>query len=215
VTVSINKEGIESAGKPITVYKALPSLTGTVAVAGTTQVGLSLTANTPSLEGSGAISYQWERGDSATGSFTGISGATSETYTLTTADLNKYIRVTVSRTGYNGTLTSDPTTAAVTPQPPGTRNITIGFNYGDITITGDNRTNIIYKTSASPSSVALSATGYVDVKWYVDGNDSPAGNGASITLEASGYSAKTHSITFTGKKDGKLYSQVIPFTVKN
>jgi hypothetical protein len=94
--------------------------------------------------------------------------------------------------------------------------ITVGFNYGAIYITGSDGINTIYKDSSTPpNSVVLSAEGYTDVQWYVDGDSSPAGTGNSIALYASSYSSRTHSITFTGKKDGKLYSQVIPFTVRN
>jgi hypothetical protein len=130
------------------------------------------------------------------------------------ADLDKYIQVTVTRAGYRGTVTSGPT-AQIGLQPPGGRTITIGFNYGAIAITGDDRTNNIFKTSTTPASITFSATGYDDVKWYVDGATFPAGTGASIILGASDYSTKGHSITFTGWKDGKLYSQIIPFTVRN
>jgi hypothetical protein len=194
---------------------APPALTGSVAVTGTTQAGLDLTANINDLGGGGTISYQWQRGDSAGGPFADIADATASTYALTTADLGKFIRVTVSREGYTGTISSSPT-SAVTHQPPGTRTIAVGFNYGAIAITGDNGTNAIFKTSSTPNSVTLTATAdYTDVKWYVDGDETPAGSGNSITLAASEYSAKAHSVTFTGKKGGNLYSQVIPFTVKN
>jgi uncharacterized repeat protein (TIGR02543 family) len=190
----------------------LPTLTGTVSVTGTAQVGETLTANTDSLDGSGTISYQWQRGDSASGSFADISSAVGSTYTLVAEDQGKYVRVEVSRAGNTGTITSnDP----VNVPSPVSKSISIGFNYGAITITGDDKSNIIYKTSADPASITLSATeDYTDVNWYVDGESSPV-EGASITLDASAYSAKTHSVTFTGKKDGRLYSQVIPFTVRN
>jgi uncharacterized repeat protein (TIGR02543 family) len=193
----------------------LPILTGAVTITGDAKVRMVLTADTSALSGSETtFNYRWERSDSAGGAYTNIPGANAGTYTLAMADLDKYIRVTVSRTGYNGTQTSG-STAQVTLQPAGGRIITIGFNYGAIAITGDNGTNEIYKASAAPNSVTLSAADYEDVQWYVDGGVFPAGTGDSITLSASDYSAKSHSITFTGKKDGKLYSQVIPFTVKN
>jgi hypothetical protein len=40
-----------------------PVLTGTVSINGTTGVGHTPTANTSSLGGNGAISYQWKRGN--------------------------------------------------------------------------------------------------------------------------------------------------------
>ncbi|MDR1318206.1 MAG: hypothetical protein LBJ90_01160 [Treponema sp.] len=211
VTVSITKAGIESGGKQVTVYKEPPpALTGTVAVTGTAQVGLSLTADTDDLGGAGEISYRWQRADSETGDFADIEDANTSTYTLAAADLGKFIRVTVSRAGNTGTVSSGPT-AAVDLQLP---RIIIGFNYGAISISGNNGSNTLFKNSA-PGSLSLSAAGYTDVAWYIDGDATPEGTEASITLNASDYSASTHSVTFTGKRDGKLYSQVIPFTVRN
>jgi len=85
----------------------LPALTGTVSISGTAKVLETLTANTASLGGTGGtIGYQWARGDTATGTFSNISGATSATYTLAMADLTKFIRVTVTRTGYTGNVIS-------------------------------------------------------------------------------------------------------------
>jgi uncharacterized repeat protein (TIGR02543 family) len=98
---------------------------------------------------------------------------------------------------------------------PGTGNITIGFNYGTITISGNNGTNVIYKNSAWPDYITLSAAGYTDVKWYVDGGEAPVKTGNSVILDAINYGARTHYITFTGKKDDRLYSQTLPFTVRN
>jgi hypothetical protein len=189
----------------------LPPLTGTMAVTGTVRVGQTLRASAGSLGGSGTISYVWQRADSAAGTFADITGAASSTYTLVAADGGKYIQVTVSRTGYSGTVSAAVGPVAV----PGTRTITIGFNYGAIAIAGAEEDILIYKNSAQPSSVALSATGYDDVKWYVDGEDTPAKIGNSITINAIDYGSKSHTITFTGKKGGKLYSQALSFTVRN
>ncbi|MDR1029972.1 MAG: hypothetical protein LBL76_03765 [Treponema sp.] len=187
-----------------------PTLSGIVTIEGTPTVGQTLTVNTTALEGSGDISYQWIRGG------TDIPEATGASYVLTADDEGSTISVRVTRAGNTGTVTSDPTAAVTVPAPDtGTINITIGFNYGVITIAGSNGANVIYKTSADPKSLTLSAAGYDDVKWYIDGDNTSAETGDSITLNANNYSAKPHSITFTGKKDGKLYAQVITFTVRN
>ena len=69
-------------------------------------IGSILTANTAGLGGNGTISYQWKRGDSADAVNAVINGATGQAYTLTDADGGKYISVTVSRAGYNGSITS-------------------------------------------------------------------------------------------------------------
>jgi hypothetical protein len=96
--------------------------------------------------------------------------------------------------------------------PPGTLNITVGFNLGSITIAGSNGTNIIRKISGSPTSLQLSAAGYTDVIWYVDGSTSGISSN-TLTINAVDYAAQRHSVTFTGYKSGALFSQAIPFTV--
>jgi uncharacterized repeat protein (TIGR02543 family) len=190
----------------------LSTFTGTASIAGTPETHRVLTASVSNPSGHDTgINYQWEQSSSPLDGFVAIPGATGETYTLAMTNLDKYIRVRASRAGYYDTILSSQTTVVT---QPATKTISIAFNYGAIAIIGSDGTNTIYKGSSAPNSVELRATGYTDTQWYIDGSDSSAGSGDSITLMASDYSVKSHSITFTGKKDGKLYSQVIPFTVK-
>jgi hypothetical protein len=94
----------------------------------------------------------------------------------------------------------------------GTLSITVRFNLGAISITGSNGTNTIRKTG-TPSNLELSAEGYDDVIWYVDGG-TPGINDDALTINASDYPAQLHSVTFWGRyKNGAPYSQTIPFTV--
>jgi len=79
------------------------TLTGIVRVTGTPQVGQTLTADVGALGGSGAISYQWNRGS------TPISGANSSTYTIQPADEGATFTVTVTRADNTGSVTSAPT----------------------------------------------------------------------------------------------------------
>ncbi|GHU78459.1 hypothetical protein FACS189462_3160 [Spirochaetia bacterium] len=83
-----------------------PALEGTVSIIGAAAVGQMLFANTDSLQGEGAISYLWKRGNTAEAAGTAIDGATSAIYILVAADAGKYITVTVTRTGYSGNKTS-------------------------------------------------------------------------------------------------------------
>ncbi len=48
------------------------------------------------------LTWQWSRGDTSTGSFTNINGATSNPYTPTAADVSKYVRATVTYTDRRG-----------------------------------------------------------------------------------------------------------------
>jgi hypothetical protein len=74
----------------------------------------TLTANTTNLGGDGTISYQWKRGDTASGPWTDIENATNSIYYRTLADTEKYITVTVTRSGNTGSVTG----AAVSPVTP-------------------------------------------------------------------------------------------------
>ncbi len=76
-------------------------MTGSVTVTGTPKIGETLTANIEGTPNGATFTYQWYRGDEA------ISGATGNTYTPVAAeDVGKKIKVEVSASGYNGTLTA-------------------------------------------------------------------------------------------------------------
>ena len=100
----------------ITLYakwtESLPALTGTVTITGYAMQGYTLLANVENLNGTGDISYQWKRCDTEDAPGTNITtnGAGSD-YTLVEADIDKYIKVTVSRAGYSGSVTSAATEA--------------------------------------------------------------------------------------------------------
>jgi|GEM_PF-1359999 len=75
-------------------------------VIGTSAVGETLTAGSISPSGA-TVSYQWQRSTSSTGTFENISGATSSTYVIQSADLGYYFRVVATGTGsYSGVLVS-------------------------------------------------------------------------------------------------------------
>jgi len=138
-------------------------LTGTVTINGNTHVGGVLTADTGSLGGSGAISYQWKRGDTAAAAGTNISGATSSTYTLVTADASKYIKVTVTRSGNNGSITS-AATSQITQAEDHTQDLTSVSGAITTNVTDGERTGIIKvdgsKLSSNFAVVQYSLTEY-------------------------------------------------------
>ena len=75
-----------------------------VSISGAKTYGATLTANISGQPtGTTGTSYQWQRADSASGSYSNISNATGKTYSVGTADMNKYLRVLVntSNTYYN------------------------------------------------------------------------------------------------------------------
>ncbi len=76
---------------------------GTVTIAGTEIGGETLTATTTDPDGSlSSVTWRWARGDSASGPFTNISGATSNSYALKSADVGKYVRATARYTDGHG-----------------------------------------------------------------------------------------------------------------
>ena len=79
----------------------------------TPKVGSSLTATVKNVSGGSVsgISYQWKRGDSQSGTFVNISGATSGSYTPVNEDSGKYIKVEAR----NSDTTSPVESAAVGP----------------------------------------------------------------------------------------------------
>ena len=78
---------------------------GTVTISGTLSEGVQLTAAVTDVDG-GVVSaserWQWARGDSATGTFTDISGATSAGYTTVAADVGMYLQASVVYTDRQG-----------------------------------------------------------------------------------------------------------------
>jgi hypothetical protein len=79
------------------------ALSGTVNIVGSVSVGGTLTADISTLEGTGAVSYQWIRDES-----TVLTGAVTESYEPKAADYDRLLKVRVSRADCTGTVTSDP-----------------------------------------------------------------------------------------------------------
>ena len=97
-----------------------PANTGRPVVTGTTQTGQTLTSSSGSWSGSTPMTYgyQWQRCDSAGAGCVAITGATTRTYALTSADEGHALVSSVSASNSAGSAaaTSNPT-AAVAPAP--------------------------------------------------------------------------------------------------
>ncbi len=97
-----------------------PSNTALPTISGTAQTGQTLTASTGSwTESPTSYAYQWERCDSTGANCANVSGATSSTYLLGSADVGYTIRVAVTATnsvGASAPATSNAT--AVVQQAP-------------------------------------------------------------------------------------------------
>lgn len=88
-------------------------LSSIAAVIGTPKVGVVLKAGVINPSGA-TVNYQWKSSTTTNGTYSNISGATSSTYTPVVADLNKYLKLSVTgKTSYTGTVTSVATAKVV------------------------------------------------------------------------------------------------------
>jgi hypothetical protein len=90
-----------------------PSNTVLPTITGTTTMGQVLTANDGTWSGSTSTARFWSRCSSAGTSCQPISGATGTTYTLTSADVDSTIRVTVIATNVSGSTSATSAATAV------------------------------------------------------------------------------------------------------
>ncbi|HZR93923.1 MAG TPA: hypothetical protein VFA44_16120 [Gaiellaceae bacterium] len=103
-----------------------PVNTSPPTISGTVQVGGKLHADPGSWTGSPPISfhYRWQRCDQNGANCADIGGATSDSYTLTSADVGNTVRVVVEATNADGTGTaaSAPTAVVAAPAAPSNTN---------------------------------------------------------------------------------------------
>ncbi len=100
--------------KDVTITVTNVDEAGTVTIMGTLDGGVELTASVSDLDGSvTGESWQWARADMSTGTFTDIDSATNAKYTSVAADVNKFLRATVTYKDAEST-TVDKTAEAVT-----------------------------------------------------------------------------------------------------
>jgi hypothetical protein len=108
-----------------------PTNTAAPTISGTPQTGQTLTANpgTWSSDTTPTYAYQWQRCDNLGNSCAAITGATSQTYVVTTADEGKTLRVAVTANNSSGSASATSAQSAVvtkpstTPPPPATGTI--------------------------------------------------------------------------------------------
>jgi hypothetical protein len=102
-----------------------PANTAAPALSGTAQEGQGMKTTTGTWTGTTplAYAYQWQRCDSTGGSCASISGATSSSYTVATADVGKTLRAKVTASNIAGSASASSAASAVVqaaPPPPPT-----------------------------------------------------------------------------------------------
>lgn len=218
-TVSTDPNGAQGQGPSTT-----QNLTGTVTISGKAQNGQKLTATVSDSNASGTLLYQWMREQTA------ISGATTNSYTLTEYDVGKTISVNVTCAGYTGKLIgkiSGPVLKLDGPAAPINLNAVSPTKEGaaDGKITGTNA-KMEYSTSTNFSSktacTATQTTGLRAGTYYVRYaetasrqpsaatvvviKDGPKALSATVTITGTAKVGQTLKVTVTGSNNtGTLY----------
>ena len=96
-----------------------PTNSAAPTISGSPQVGQSLTASPGTWNSSTTptYTYQWQRCDTAGNNCAAITGATAQTYTVTSDDENKTLRVVVTATNSSGSGSATSAQTAVVSQP--------------------------------------------------------------------------------------------------
>ena len=102
VTSDYNSTSARYAATPTCPTPSAPTNSVSPSISGTATFGSVLTAANGTWSGSPTYAYQWQRASTAAGSYSNISGATSQTYTLVSADVGQYLKVNVTASNAGG-----------------------------------------------------------------------------------------------------------------
>ena len=187
---------------PGTVASGLPytiPANSAVSISGTQQETRPLTANSTWVaDPTATITYQWQRGAN-TNSLSNISGATSQTYTLTGSDVGNIVRVRVSATNHMGPTVATADTGTIGARfsaEGGSKTTADGYTYHTFT-----SSDYFWVEDPAPAT-------YLEI-WMVGGgaggtaryNDKPdsnvmGGGGGGGGLFLFGYTISTGSLYF-------------------
>ena len=144
------------SGSSLVVVDQSASNTVVPAISGTVTVDSTLSATSGTWDGTrNSYAYQWLRATTSGGTYSEITGATSSTYTLTTDDGGKFLKVRVTATNTAGSATafSSATTAiaknnqTLTFTNPGTKAYSLGST--SITAQSDKGLEITFTSNST------------------------------------------------------------------
>lgn len=103
VTSDYNSTSARYAATPTCPVPAAPTNSVSPSISGTTAYASTLTAgNGTWTSNPTSFTYQWSSAATAGGSYSNISGATAQTYSPTTSDIGRYLKVAVTATNAGG-----------------------------------------------------------------------------------------------------------------
>jgi predicted actin-binding protein len=149
--------------------QAVPANTAPPLISGTPAEGSVLTATTGTWTGSPpaiTYTYQWYRCDQNGGSCASISGAITNTYTLTHADAGTTLRVQVTATNSDGSASSTSVPTAVVTAAPTTGGCPAGTGAIAIKDLSPPARLVIDKQSSTPQVITRS-TGTLQLHYRV------------------------------------------------
>ena len=189
VTVNV-RDSKDAAGGADTVVDDMIAVTitvtnvdeaGTVTLPSSFSGGTAATASVTDPDGTvSSASWSWARGNTATGTFNNISGATSATYTPVAADVGKYLRATVTYKDAQSTTTNK--TASVVSSS---------------TVVGSNSAPTFSSTTATRTLPENSGAGVNVVGGVITATDSDSGD--TLTYSLTGTDAGKFDIDSNGQ----------------
>ncbi|MCT8861369.1 DUF4347 domain-containing protein, partial [Shewanella xiamenensis] len=148
VTANDGNGGIQTANSTYTqVTNSAPVNSVAPTISGTATVGNVLTTTNGTWSDadgdSRSYTYQWYRADDNSGSnLASIAGASSASYTLTTSDANKYLRVVVTANDGNGGTTLATSAYSAMVSTPNSPPSDIGLSNSTITQSGGTNVSV-------------------------------------------------------------------------
>ena len=178
VTSDYNSTSARYGATPSCPLPAAPTNSSVPTISGTVAYNSVLTAANGTWTGSPTgYTYQWQSATTSGGTYSNISGATSSTYTLTSADIGNYIKVQVTATNAGG---SNSALSVATAQVAKATQATLSFT--------SNSTAASYPYSASLTLTPSGGTGTGAITYAI-------ASGGTATSCALSNSSSTPTIT--------------------